>query len=267
MALQIVVPVDFSESSKNALQYALSIQNKVDTNIHLIHAYSIPVNPNVSMIMEEIVEEEVTKNYHRLIEELQLDSSKLNLTISKTKPSKAILELADEVSADLIIMGARGENWIKKLILGSTAINVLRNTLIPVITVPREQTFSCPAHILYASDLENIDEELGDTTALAKLFEASCTVFHACPEATPIQIDAAETQKTWSDKHQYPIKFITVKTRDFNASLIEILKSEKSDLLVLYTKKRDNEVMFLLDKSTSLNLVKEIDIPVMIKQK
>lgn len=268
MGLKIVVPVDFSESSKNAVRYAMKLEDKSDVDIHLIHAYKIPVNPNVSMIMEDIIEEEVQKNFKRLVEELQLDESKLSFHIIKSQPSHGILKYAEEMDADLIIMGAKGESMLKKLIMGSTTINVARNTVIPVVTIPREGPLNLPQRILYASDLEQVDSELPEVLAFAGLFDATVDVFHSHPETDEVAIDTNETRDDWKKKYGYEkLNFYVEQTRDFNHVIREKIKELNPDLLFFYTKKRDNNVMFLFDKSTSLDLMKSIDLPVLIKQK
>ena len=57
---------------------------------------------------------------------------------NSNKPADAILKIAEEEKADLIIMGSRGTGSVKRAVLGSVSESVLRNSIrIPVVVVPK----------------------------------------------------------------------------------------------------------------------------------
>jgi nucleotide-binding universal stress UspA family protein len=56
--------------------------------------------------------------------------------ISEGIPSKEILNTADIWQSDLIVMGTHGKTGLKRLLIGSTAENILRSSNIPILIVP-----------------------------------------------------------------------------------------------------------------------------------
>ena len=59
--------------------------------------------------------------------------------ILEDKPSQGVMNTAQEWGADLIVVGTKGKTGIKRLLLGSTAENVIRQSTIPILVVPVKQ--------------------------------------------------------------------------------------------------------------------------------
>jgi nucleotide-binding universal stress UspA family protein len=81
-----------------------------------------------------------------------------------------------------VVMGTHGATRLKKFFLGSNAVYVLQNADIPVLTVPGQFSFKQMNHIAYASDFDNMDEEIVQVVEFAKMFEAYVHVMHVAED-------------------------------------------------------------------------------------
>ncbi|MEW6209456.1 MAG: universal stress protein [Acidobacteriota bacterium] len=138
----ILVPVDFSDCSLRALDFALSLVSE-DGEIYLLHVID---NAFLDRVAEHSLgeREEVTTKL-RSEAEARLDSviadkqagEKINKMIVIGIPFVEILRIAKDLDFSLIAMGIRGSaSPLEQLLFGGTADKVLRGTQIPVICVP-----------------------------------------------------------------------------------------------------------------------------------
>lgn len=140
----ILVPVDFSEHSVQAISRAVNMAMLYEADIELFHVTEAPTYPVLEDIAvtgvpgvwdvdltQEIVKA-AEKRLHKLAEEngLKPEQCKVLLGI----PSVDIVDRAEEIGADLIVMGRHGLSFLEKFI-GSTTGVVLHNATCDVITV------------------------------------------------------------------------------------------------------------------------------------
>lgn len=138
----ILVPYDFSEYSKNSLEYAIDFCSFFKAKIYLIHVIEpvlYPADfsmgqialPAIDAEFENKIKEEIDKVAKNFIgEKLQYE------TIVKTgKPFVEIIETASEINADLIIIATHGKSGVEQILFGSTAEKVVRKAPCPVLTI------------------------------------------------------------------------------------------------------------------------------------
>ena len=142
MSQRILIPIDGSEQSGSALSYAKTLYP--DAAFVLLHVLS-PANsaPHPDALIMHT--EETLKAQREQAEELfdtvraELESDRTVKTAIETgRPARAIVEYADDPEAeiDAIVMGSRGRDGAKRLLLGSVAETVVRRASVPV-TVAR----------------------------------------------------------------------------------------------------------------------------------
>jgi nucleotide-binding universal stress UspA family protein len=154
----ILVPIDFSDISLNALDTALTIGETHGANIMLLHVIQIP---SISMAgqyevypMEVINAENEKKAATTVLENLRHKHQQsypypIRLRVEEGIIAEKICSVGDEEDAELIVMGASGASEIKKLILGSNAFAVLRSAECPVLTIPLNTNWSAIQTILF----------------------------------------------------------------------------------------------------------------------
>ncbi len=140
----ILVPTDFSSDADAAIEAAIDLAEAFDAKLELFHAYHVEIPPiyagfggdftRPEDILEPIREgAEATMN--RLVEEVAARGLDVRGRVAMDYASRAILDEAERLLADLIVMGTRGLTGLEHLVLGSTAERVIRLARCPVMTV------------------------------------------------------------------------------------------------------------------------------------
>lgn len=140
---KILCPIDFSAPSRNALRYAnefAKAMNAKITVLHVIQPQPIAADVNVPYVPLEI---ELEKNAREDLEHLvskEVDKSVLvEQVLAFGLPSDCVIEQARKENVDLIILGTHGRSGISRLLMGSTAENVIRHATCPVLVVKAEE--------------------------------------------------------------------------------------------------------------------------------
>ncbi len=137
----ILVPVDFSDHSKEALDTAIQIAHLFGSTIHLLHCYHIQtagISPYGIVLPSGYCEdirdaaEKRLSDWHAIVSK---EGIKTESILSADSPSVTINLTAEEIGADLIVMGTRGLSGLKHAMLGSVTERVVRLAPCPVLTV------------------------------------------------------------------------------------------------------------------------------------
>lgn len=138
---KILVPVDFTESSDRALDYALELAQPFEASIYVMHAYEVPVYgfPDGAFIANGDVAARISTAAQKALDAL------VNGRKDKGVQLQAILRtgvaweetnlVADELNADLIVISTHGRRGLARALLGSVAENIIRTTTRPVLVV------------------------------------------------------------------------------------------------------------------------------------
>ena len=138
---KILVGIDGSDSSRRALEHALFLEEKCGSSVTAVHIVSVPPSiygdsPNAALKLLERLE----RNGHEILRGAKELAEARNLVITtvmieRADPADELLKLGDRGKYDLIVLGSRGLNSIKKFLLGSTASKVSEHAKCPVLTV------------------------------------------------------------------------------------------------------------------------------------
>jgi len=129
---KILVPVDFSSHSGEALDHAVDLAKQFGAELHVAHVFSPPlplVSPYEVAMTTELFEEARRSAADRLGKEVsRVSESGIQVVthLLEAPPAPAIVELAERLEADLIVMGTRGNTGLKHVVLGSVAERTLR---------------------------------------------------------------------------------------------------------------------------------------------
>lgn len=143
---EILVPVDFSDFAKNALELAIYYsQNHPDTTIYCQHIYDLPSG----FYLTEKSKEEMcrslknfyTDGYNDFIKLIDLEDVHLKPIFTCDKnhnTANLVLDTAHKTGAKLIIVGAHGKNWVNRLLLGSFTEKLIQNNgSVPLLVVKK----------------------------------------------------------------------------------------------------------------------------------
>lgn len=138
----ILIPIDFSGYSKNALKYAIPLAKQFGASLHLVYVVEPTVYPadlGFGQVVLPEVEDELIEKGRR---ELQsLIDREIGETVPATsvvltgKPHQEILREAEERDVDLIIAATHGHTGVEHILFGSTASRIVRLAKCPVLTI------------------------------------------------------------------------------------------------------------------------------------
>jgi len=134
----VLCPVDFSNSSDAALQYASILAREADALLTLVHVEeTLPEYPadiagyGMGVVaIERNRSADLLANVYPAIKGVHFERRVL-----KGDPAHEILRFAEQENVDLIVMGTHGRRGLSRLVMGSVAESVLRRAKCPVLTV------------------------------------------------------------------------------------------------------------------------------------
>ena len=137
----LLVPIDFSSHSGKALDYAIKLAGRFGGQIHLLHAYqlSIPIATLDYFFWDDVwtgMRDDATRKLQKTSQKVVAAGIEVETHLPERPPAQAIVETAEKIGADLIVMGTRGLTGFKHVLLGSVAERTIHTAPCPVVTVP-----------------------------------------------------------------------------------------------------------------------------------
>ncbi|MBS4056171.1 MAG: universal stress protein [Bacteroidetes bacterium] len=137
MKKTILVGIDFSDCSINALEHALTIADKAESNVVMIWVNRPDSNKEIFTIEPENLIDEVNKRFKELVNKYKygLENGALSFMIKEGKVYQEIVKAADELEAFLIVIGTHGSSGFEEFWMGSNANKIVTSTDRPIITI------------------------------------------------------------------------------------------------------------------------------------
>lgn len=138
----ILVAVDLNAVSEDALERALDLAQSLHARVSVVHAYAVPALRIADSDYIPSAEEaaRVTSTHEKQLEALLAKHRRDGVTVewhlrTGRPPAEEIVAAAEELGADLIVVGTHGRGPIGRALLGSVALDVLRTAKVPVLSV------------------------------------------------------------------------------------------------------------------------------------
>ena len=136
----ILVPIDLDVSAAQVLGYAGALAAKLGARLHVLHVVPWPLlGAEIPIAVTETAMDDILKERQKAFDDLvaahatELPSDAT--TLKKGDARTVILATAEELGADLIVMGTHGRRGVPRLVLGSVAETVARTAPCPVLFV------------------------------------------------------------------------------------------------------------------------------------
>ncbi len=174
---KVLVPVDFSEASKKAVNYGLSLA--LEFNARLVLAHIAP--------FDAVAYEAAKGDLLRLIPVEYRDRCDFEIIVKSGEVRQEILGIVEDKQIDLVVMGSRGRSYFERMLLGSVTERMLRKLHVPILTVshvdPEKEIHAADPvplrRLVYATDLvEGSEAGLEFSIRLARGLDARLTVVH-----------------------------------------------------------------------------------------
>ncbi|WP_259014360.1 universal stress protein [Emticicia fluvialis] len=270
---KIVVATDFQSSSEDAFAYATYLAEQFEAELALVHVYFPILSTDPNMPYDSIapvsLQEEMMQIYEtRLAETLASIPNKTLKTSSKLiigSVSSGVSGYADEVGADLIVVGRNHESSFFERIIGSSASDIVKNTSIPVLIVPAASHKPSVKSIIYGTELESDEKEvLAKVFAFANQLKAKVTLTKINVAFEPdIQDDKqmlADIKESFADQH---FSYEIVDASLVSEGLLHAAHKTDADLLVI-ARHHHNFLSQLVNPSKSKVIIGKTDIPLLV---
>ena len=183
----ILVPIDFSDISHFAADYALFLAEQFDARITLLHI--------IELYRKDLGEEEHFKDFERYLEkkekarvkklkEKQAAAENMGVKIDDKilrglSAADTILNFIEDNDYDLVVMGTAGRKGISKWVFGGVATKVVRESSIPVLTVKRKINKPSLSKILVPVDFSEFSEiAVSEAKKISEKFGAQLHFMH-----------------------------------------------------------------------------------------
>lgn len=153
---KILVPVDFSECSANALKAAATIAKKQDAELIVLHMIGLSESMSIGGAKEEYeimhYIKLIEKRFEEFLDKDFLEGVNVTDTVYNYQNFNAINDIAKEHNASLIIMGSHGTSGFNDMFVGSNTEKVVRTADVPVLVIKGEPRSFTLDHAIFVSD-------------------------------------------------------------------------------------------------------------------
>lgn len=186
---KVIVPIDFSSTATNAVNYALGLSRYLENAvIQLVHVYHpAPPTANGITYIDPKVEEIRRGQFKEYVEEVNLKYAVARGASNTMIDGKfligfaasEIVKLAQESSNAIIVMGSNGQSGALKKLFGSVSTTVAMDGKVPVLIVPPNVIFKKLNKVAYAINKNVLDDGIAiQLKSIMTPFDAALELIH-----------------------------------------------------------------------------------------
>lgn len=245
---KILVPTDFSDTSKNAALFAAQmVADLQDAKIILIHVSDkITGGSDGSPLTEDDDDRRIilTQALGQLSDEL-LAVAKVPVEFVMEKGTSLVETLTRYVryqAIDLVIMGITGATRLEQIFMGSNTLEMAKESACPVLIVPPDAKYRKIKNVVLASDFKEVDTTipLAPLKATLDLFKPALHVVNVDSEHYVELTDEykAERKKLETMLKDYAPEFYFIRQYDFFDAISQFAEDKNIDLIVIVPRER-----------------------------
>lgn len=263
----LVALTDFTPAADNAALFAARLAHAIGAELVLLHVYQLPMSMNDMPILAVSAEELKTNSDNGLLrtrEEVlhQVPDLPIRTESRLGDVNDEINQYCKEVPVIALVMGTHHYTGLEKILFGNTAISVIRHSHYPVITVPESYGGTGVRRVVFATDLEPLEQEAADKIrSIVQLLHAELHIVHVMTE---------EEEEPPTEDFLHPFRdlnphFRTVHHDDVTEGLQEYMNRTHCDLLIALPHKHNLLDSFLFRLHTK-EFVEHVDRPLLFIQ-
>lgn len=276
---KILVAVDGSEASKNALRQTFKLAHDEQKWI-MVLSITPPYRGDLEFISIDDVQAQVRKQGERILSEAQkiaeAEGVEINTRLEEGEPFEKIIEVAEEESCDLIVMGRRGMTRIERALMGSVTAKVIGHFSGRTLVVPRDTTLGWK-NILVATDGSSCsDVAVEEALNYAKSYEGALKIVRVVNVTEEFQAHAPHLVEKLVNEAQNSLEKIKEKARRIGVNaetfvkegepftaIVDLAKQIKADIIVLGSHGRTG-LKRLLMGSVTARVIGHTSCPVLV---
>jgi nucleotide-binding universal stress UspA family protein len=161
--MKILVPLDFSENSLKALEFAIGLADKKHGKIILVHVVELVYDfASQSALALDSMFNDAESLMNKTIKTYEGSGISMESKVVEGTAAVSIARFAEEQDVALIVMGTQGASGIKKTLMGTVTVNVVKEASCPVLVVPAKAKISEVRKVSLALEFANHEEEFMD---------------------------------------------------------------------------------------------------------
>lgn len=246
----ILVPTDFSEIARNAAKYAIALAADINANkIVFYNAYqappvltetAVPAMPLMDIDTMKDISEQGMAEFKKTMQQECPEGIQLEHKNGFSILSNDINDICKDAAADLIVMGITGTSKIEEVLIGSTAISVMKQTKVPVIIVPAGAKYTSIKNVMLAYDYKNVVATI-PVQPIQSILDATKAALHIVNVyENDKQITAGKTAQQallQSLLQNYDPQFQFVNNDNFIAGINHFVETNSIDLIIIIPRK------------------------------
>ncbi|HWK05606.1 MAG TPA: universal stress protein [Puia sp.] len=245
-----IVPIDFSETSKNAARYAAHISSLApDVHLILYNVFdSLEYGSDSSPLSTEGEED---KGRYEIME-LALESVKTELSAITSARISCVAEenhrfldtfekYVKNNNIQLIVMGITGSTLLGQIFMGSNTLNVVKRGIAPVIIVPPDARSQSAKNVMLLTDFQDVENTIpiDSVKSLLNLFNPRLHIVNVDHEHYVQVTDEykVERAKLESKLKEYNPDFYFIRLFDFMDAINQFVADNQIDLILTFPRK------------------------------
>jgi nucleotide-binding universal stress UspA family protein len=229
--LQVIVPLDFSETSFNAAHYACNMyKNRTDINIILYHYYAVG---------EDV---DTAENYLTSLKtELHACTPNIeSITESGDNFIDSLATYAHIKTAYMIVMGLTGKTALAQRFSGSNTLKMAEKNVCPVLIVPAEAKFTAIENVVITSEMKYVEEN-PTLLAVKRVLQDFKPSLHILNVDDSHYISLTEAFRIERDKMEQLLKefnpeFYFMRLYDFHEAVNLFTEDKNIDIIIIAPK-------------------------------
>jgi nucleotide-binding universal stress UspA family protein len=264
---EIIAAVDASAMADEVLKRAIAISGEHNADLTVIHAIEVPFVE--FPFLESIDEDAVREKLEAKVDKLRGDSEvACRVLVKRGAPSEVVTFESERIGADLIVLGSHGKEKIESSYFGSTIRKIIQKTHVPALVV-KNRADRAYSRIIAPTNLTEYSEK---SILFAKELFAESTVKYLYAYETISEVQAefyriseeemehlqnkmASYAKIETEKFMERVgsgeTLLIEKTASVNEDLLEAVREERPDLVVLGSKGVDNLNSFIFGSTAA----------------
>jgi nucleotide-binding universal stress UspA family protein len=269
----ILVPFDFSDQSVSAFRFALDVAAESKGSILLLHVIELPVLHDpllmpVHAFEKSFLDELSTKTelkFQKIIEKYADDRKHVKTSMVFGSIHTMIVDTIQKEKIDLVVMGTKGADGLREILIGSNTEKIVRRSPVPVIAVKKYVKGSSIKNIVFphAMDTGENDDLITKVKSLQSFFKAK---LHIIWVNTPVifKPDPEIRQELNVFAKRYLLKDFTINIFSYTneeAGILQFTREIKGDLIAMGTHGRTG-FAHVLAGSVAEDVVNHVNYPV-----
>jgi len=260
---RILVPIDFSDHSLVACNFALGLAHKLKSEIMLFYSYFNPIvgaepyidassyQINLDAVVGNLENEafqqmeEIKTKLEDFVKKEKLTGVSISYHLDRGAPEELILQYSEEYNPGVIVMGTRGKSEGTMDFIGSVTKKIIEKAKVPVFAIPQKSVYMGIKYmnsILYATDFDDSDfKALRKLMTLVRPFNMKIYCIHIASDASNtfdnVKMDSLK-EHFFEEYGEYNLYCDLFEHDDVVQGLEDYIDEKDIDMIALTTHKR-----------------------------